>query len=92
MVGELPLGKPRFGIGILGDPPGGVIAVEPRQLEGISGIIDRRADERLHALSHKTGIRSIDEHDWARRIGTRQNPIDLAAIEGNHGVKLTSRR
>ena len=70
------------------DQPGGraskVIAVDARELKRVFRIIDRGAHERFHALAHQPRVRAEDEHDRARRIRARDEPVDVGAFQGDH--------
>ena len=65
-----------------------VVAVEAHQRERIVGIVDRRLDERLGALAHQAGVGAEDQHDRPRRIGPRDEGIDVGGFERDHAIGL----
>ena len=56
-----------------------LVAVEPHQRERIVRIVDRGADDRLGALAHQAGVGAEHQHDRARRIGARDEGIDVGS-------------
>jgi hypothetical protein len=63
---------------------GEIIAVEPRELKRVAGVVDRRAYQRLGAFAHQAGIGTKDQHDGSRPIRPADEAIDLGALEGDH--------
>ncbi len=77
----------RNGVGLLDQAcrlRGKVVAVEPRQLKGVLGVVDGDANQRLSALVYEARIRSEHEHDRPRRIRPRQELVDVAGFQRDH--------
>ena len=61
-----------------------VLAFEPRQRERIARIVDRGLDESVDAFADQAGVRAEHQHHRARRIGARDEAVDVRSFDRDH--------
>ena len=73
---------------------GELLAFDAGERERIVGIVDRSAHQRIDALAHQPGVRSVDQHDRLARIGASDEAIDIGGFDGGHvpATKYEARR
>ena len=77
----------RDGLRLLDEPRrigGHVLAFEPRQRERIVDVVDRRLDQRIDAFADQAGVRTEHQHHRPRRIGARDEGVDIGGFDRNH--------
>src|SRR5262249_32634851 len=81
----------RNGVGLLDEArglAGEIVALEPGQLKGILGVVNRDAYERFRALAHQACVRAEDEHD--RPLRTCKDLVDVGAFQRDHEISVTT--
>ncbi len=82
-----PAAEQRHGLRLFDKPRrlgGDRLAFEPRQRERIVDVVDRGFDDGAGAFADETGIRTEHQHHRPRRIGTRDESVDIGGFDGNH--------
>jgi hypothetical protein len=53
------------------------VAIQPDKRKWIVGIVDRGRQQRVGALAHQAGIRTVEQDDGAARIRPGQESVDV---------------